>query len=193
MDVGCGKKPYELLFECQEYVGLEIDTPENREKKVANLFYDGECFPVKDASFDWVVCNQVFEHVFKPDEFLSEIARVLKSDGGLLMTVPFVWDEHEQPYDFARYSSFGLKSLLETHGFIVLEQRKTLADTRILFQLLNAYIYKVTATKTPFINLIICVFLMAPFNILGQLLFWMLPKNKVLYLDNIVLAKREKS
>ena len=193
LDVGCGRKPYEILFNCQEYVGLEIDTPENREKKVANLFYDGGCFPVEDASFDWVVCNQAFEHVFKPDKFLSEIARVLKSDGGLLMTVPFVWDEHEQPYDFARYSSFGLKSLLEIHGFIVLEQRKTLADVRILFQLLNAYIYKVTVTKNPFIDLIICLFLMAPFNILGQFLSWMLPKNKDLYLDNVVLAKKEKS
>jgi len=193
LDVGCGRKPYAPLFNCQEYVGLEIDTPENREKKVADLFYDRGRFPVEDSSFDWVVCNQVFEHVFKPDEFLSEIARVLKSKGGLLMTVPFVWDGHEQPFDFARYSSFGLKSLLEKHGFVVLEQRKTLADARILFQLLNAYIYKVTATKNPFINLIICVFLMAPFNILGQMVYWLFPKNNDLYLDNVVLAKKEKS
>jgi len=193
LDVGCGRKPYENLFNCEEYVGLELDTLGNRGKNVADLFYDGKYFPVEDASFEWVLCNQVLEHVFKPDEFLSEINRVLKSEGGLLMTVPFVWDEHEQPYDFARYSAFGLKSLLEKHGFIVVEQRKTLADARILFQMLNTYIYKVTATKNPFINLIICLFLIAPFNILGQTLSWILPKNKDLYLDNVVLAKKGKS
>src|SRR3546814_6951319 len=55
----------------------------------------------------------------------------------LLLTVPFVWDEHEQPYDYARYSTFGLKSLLERNGFNVLTQKKLLADSSILFQLIN--------------------------------------------------------
>ena len=60
-----------------------------------------------------MLCNQVLEHVFNPDEFLLKINRVLKNDGKLLLTVPFVWDEHEQPFDYARYSSFGLKALIE--------------------------------------------------------------------------------
>jgi len=38
------------------------------------------------------------------------------------MTAPFVWDEHSQPYNYARYSSFGLKFILEKHGFEILEQ-----------------------------------------------------------------------
>jgi SAM-dependent methyltransferase len=193
LDVGCGSKPYESLLNCREYVGMEIDAPENREKKVADLFYKGEAFPVEDSSFDWVVSTQVFEHVFNPDAFLSEIDRVLKPGGGLLMTVPFVWDEHEQPFDFARYSSFGLKSLLERHSFAILEQRKTLTDIRVLFQLLNAYIYKVTVTRSPCINLLICVLLMSPFNVLGQALSWLLPENKDLYLDNIILARKVES
>lgn len=93
-------------------------------------------------SYGGVICNQVLEHVFNPDLFLQEIFRVLKPGGKLLMTVPFVWDEHEQPWDYARYSSFGLRSLLERNGFIVDEQRKTNADARVLFQLINAYLYK---------------------------------------------------
>ena len=58
------------------------------------------------------MCNQVLEHVFNPDDFVREIARVLKPGGALLLTVPFVWNEHEQPYDYARYSSFGLRAFL---------------------------------------------------------------------------------
>ena len=34
-------------------------------------------------------------------------------NGKCLFIVPFVWDEHEAPYDFARYSSFGLIHLLK--------------------------------------------------------------------------------
>jgi SAM-dependent methyltransferase len=66
----------------------------------------------------------VLEHVFNPDDFLNEVNRVLKPSGKLLLTVPFVWDEHEQPYDYARYSSFGLRSLLEKHGFSIVKHEK---------------------------------------------------------------------
>jgi len=192
LDVGCGKKPYESLFSCDEYVGLEVDTPENRERKVADLFYDGGRFPVQNASFDCVVCNQVFEHVFNPGDFLSEISRVLKPGGGLLMTVPFVWDEHEQPYDYARYSSFGLKFVVEKHGFKVVDQRKTVCDIRVIFQLINAYLYKRLLTKNPYINLLFCFLFMSPFNILGEVLYRLLPRNDDLYLDNVILARKEK-
>ncbi|MCK4816592.1 class I SAM-dependent methyltransferase [bacterium] len=190
LDVGCGQKPYKDLFPCDEYVGLEIDTPENRIFKKADKFYDGKHIPLDDSSFDSIVTNQVFEHVFNPDEYLSEIYRVLKPGGTLLMTVPFVWDEHEQPYDFARYSSFGLKAVLERNGFQVIKQRKSVPDIRVIFQLINAYLYKITVSKNPYLNLFMTILLMAPFNILGELLAKILPQNMDLYLDNIALARK---
>jgi hypothetical protein len=109
------------------------------------------------------------------------------------MTVPFIWDEHEQPFDFARYSSFGLRSLLESHGFVILEHRKTLTDIRVLFQMLNDYIYKITATKNSFINILICAVLISPFNITAQIVYRLFPQNKDLYLDNVILAKKGRS
>lgn len=113
LDVGCGSKPYKFLFKVQSYVGLDIDTEPVRLRGVADNYYDGELFPYSDSSFDSLLCSQVLEHVFNPDVFLSEINRVLRLGGRVLLTVPFVWDEHEQPYDYARYSSFGLRFLLE--------------------------------------------------------------------------------
>ena len=191
LDVGCGRKPYRNLFRVDEYVGLEIDTPENRASKQADFYYDGKAFPFISNEFDGVVCNQVLEHIFTPDQFLGEISRVLKNDGLLLLTVPFVWDEHEQPWDFARYSSFGLKSLLERNGFEVLEQRKTNADVRVLFQLTNAYLQKVLWTRSSIMNLLFCAILMAPFNLLGVALHRLLPRNPDLYLDQVVLARKK--
>jgi SAM-dependent methyltransferase len=190
LDVGCGHKPYRGLFAVDEYVGLEIDTLENRARKQADYFYDGTLFPFPDQSFDGVVCNQVLEHVFTPDLFLAEVRRVLKPGGKLVLTVPFVWDEHEQPWDYARYSSFGLKHLLEKNGFEIIEQRKINADVRVLFQLINAYLYKVLWTGNPVFNLLLCTVLMAPFSILGVLLHRVLPANPDLYLDQLALARR---
>jgi SAM-dependent methyltransferase len=191
LDVGCGTKPYRELFSStSDYVGLEVDTPENRVVKRADYFYDGNIFPFDDASYDGVICNQVLEHVFNPDQFLHEISRVLKPGGDLLLTVPFVWDEHEQPWDYARYSSFGLKSLLVRNGFVVVEQRKTNADARVLFQLVNAYLFKVLRMSNPIANLVVCAVFIAPFTLLGILLGKLLPPNPDLYLDQVVLAKR---
>ncbi len=190
LDVGCGSKPYEQLYDSTEYVGLEYDTPQNRAGKKADHFYDGETFPFGDGEFDSVVANEVFEHVFNPNRFLDEVHRVLKPGGMVLMTMPFVWDEHEQPHDFARYSSFGIRHLLEQHGFEIIKQRKSMDDVRVIFQMINAYIYKKTATTNGWINLVFTLLLMAPFNVLGELLHWVLPRNADLYLDNIVLARR---
>src|SRR5438067_5841980 len=120
LDVGCGQKPYQRLFASPEYIGLELDTPVNRDSKRADFYYDGKTFPFSANTFDSIVCNQVIEHVPDPHAFLSEIRRVLKMDGTLLLTVPFVWDEHEQPHDYSRYSSFGMRHLLHTQGFRVI-------------------------------------------------------------------------
>jgi SAM-dependent methyltransferase len=190
LDVGCGRKPYESLFPASEYVGLELDTPENRKHKKADVYYDGDVFPFPEAEFDSVVINQVFEHVFHPDRFLSEVHRVLRPGGTLLMTVPFVWNEHEAPWDYARYSSFGLSAILARHGFQVKILRKSMGDIRVMFQLMTRYIYKKTATRSPYINMLLTLLLIAPFNLLGELFGILLPGNEDLYLDNIVLARK---
>ncbi len=190
LDVGCGNRPYESLFDSTEYVGLELDTPQNRQTKNADLYYDGKTFPIAPGSFDVVVCNQVLEHVFEPDAFIREIGRVLKDDGRLLLTVPFVWDEHEQPQDFGRYSSFGLTALLSRNGFEVTELRKTVCDIRAIFQMLNAYIFKKTNARNAYVNLAWTLMLMAPLNVSGTILSWITPRNVDFYLDNVVLAQK---
>lgn len=190
LDVGCGSQPYRALFDVSEYVGLEIDTPMARRRGIADAFYDGKQFPYADGHFDTVVCNQVLEHVFNPDRFISEARRVLRPGGRLLLTVPFVWDEHEQPYDFARYSSFGLHSLLERNGFRVVAHDKLLADISVIFQLLNAYLFKVLHSRRRVTNAIITAVVMAPISLIGLALGRLLPQNQDLFLDQGVVAER---
>jgi SAM-dependent methyltransferase len=190
LDVGCGSKPYCSLFTVDAYIGLDIDSEISRKRGIADHFYDGNTFPFSDCSFDSALCNQVLEHVFNPDEFLGEIARVLKPGGKLLLTVPFVWDEHEQPYDYARYSSFGLRALLEKQGFKVVYHKKLGADPSIIFQLANAYLFKVSQSLPKSIKLLITVTVMAFINLAGLLACRLLPSNPDLFLDNAVLVEK---
>ena len=190
LDVGCGTKPYRRLFHVADYVGLDIDSPVARARGVADVFYAGAEFPFEAASFDAVLCNQVLEHVFNPDEFLSEIARVLRPGGKLLLTVPFVWDEHEQPWDYARYSSFGLKALLEKQGLRIVSHKKLRADVSVLFQLANAYWYKLTERWPFLVRLAFNATVMAAITLLGLVGARLLPDNPDLYLDHVLLAEK---
>ena len=190
LDVGCGSKPYRPLFSVDAYIGLDIDSALSRQRGMADYFYDGNAFPFVDGAFDSALCNQVLEHVFNPNEFLGEIARILKPGGKLLLTVPFVWDEHEQPYDFARYSSFGLRTLLERQGFRVIFHEKLGADPSIIFQLANAYLFKITQGLPKFVNLLITVTVVAFVNLLGLLASRLLPGNPDLYLDQVILVEK---
>ena len=191
LDVGCGVKPYKDLFNYKSYTGLDYDKKNTNNNQYADILYDGTVFPFDDKSFESCFCSQVLEHVFNPEEFISEINRILKLNGILLLTVPFVWDEHEQPYDYARYSSFGIVSILEKNGFNIMMKKKSVNDIRVVFQILNVYIIKkIVKTKYKYLNILLTVIFISPFNILGTLLKWILPVNNDLYLDNIILCRK---
>lgn len=192
LDVGCGTKPYKNLFDVNEYIGLEYNSSLARERGVAEYYYNGHAFPFEDESFDSILCNQVLEHVFNPDEFLSEITRVLKPSGKLLLTVPFVWDEHEQPYDYARYSTFGLKHLLERSGLSIIEHKRLGTDVSVIFQLVNAYLYKISENWDKYLRYFFTITVMALVNLLGLISKWIMPRNADLFLDHIVLGEKSK-
>ena len=193
LDVGCGDKPYKHLFNYTEYLGLDFDKGGSNDNIHADYFYDGTSFPFDEDIFDSCICTQVFEHVFEPNNFLDEIHRVLKPEGHLLLTVPFVWDEHEQPYDYGRYSSFGLVSILEKHGFKIIKHLKTNNDIRVIIQLFNTYLVNIfQKIDNKYLKLTLKILTIGFMNMLGSIIYRILPKNDNLYLDNIVVAMKER-
>ncbi|OSZ76877.1 hypothetical protein CAP36_10600 [Chitinophagaceae bacterium IBVUCB2] len=122
MDFGCGSKPYQSLFiNATEYIGVDYaGEGHSHTNESIDVLYDGKKIPFPDEYFDGAFSSEVVEHVFNLEEILPEIARVIKREGKLLITCPFVWPEHEVPVDYARYTQFALKDLLEKNGFSLL-------------------------------------------------------------------------
>ncbi|MDC0549769.1 class I SAM-dependent methyltransferase [Alphaproteobacteria bacterium] len=190
LDIGCGTKPFEFMFNVDEYIGLEIDDKGRQNHTHADILYDGEVIPLEDKSFDSVFSSEVLEHVFNPDTFLKETNRVMKLDGLFLLSTPFFWEEHAQPYDYARYTSFGLRYILEKNGFEVIKQVKCGNGIEVVFQTISNYIFRTFKWKYPF--RLIVFLLILPINLIGLVLSKILPKNNDMYLDNIILAKKIK-
>lgn len=107
LDVGCGKKPYGyLLRNADEYIGIDIES----DGADVVIGPDGP-WPFPDQSFDWVICTQVLEHVENPDHLLGEIARVLRPGGKVILSFPFLYNEHGVP-DFRRLTVHGARNIL---------------------------------------------------------------------------------
>lgn len=137
LDVGCGSMPYRNLFGgASAYHGLEIDQPRNHLNPNVTHFYNGDLFPMEGSAYQLVICSQVLEHSFNPEQLLAEIFRVLQPGGNLLLTIPFFWPEHEQPHDSQRFTSYGLRHRLEAIGFEYVSLCKSNPGLAALLQLI---------------------------------------------------------
>jgi SAM-dependent methyltransferase len=76
-----------------------------------------ESLPFGDAIFDAVICSEMLEHVMDPVPVLEEIRRVLKVNGVLLISVPFLNRIHGDPHDYGRYTDFFWAEILKNSGF----------------------------------------------------------------------------
>jgi SAM-dependent methyltransferase len=70
-----------------------------------------------DACADFVISFSVLEHLHRPERLIQEAQRILKPGGMLYMQVPFQWGVHEAPYDYVRFTRFGLEKLFNGAGF----------------------------------------------------------------------------
>jgi len=103
-----------------KYIGMDLSDNRSYTDK-PDITWDGVAIPLADCSVDCAMATEVLEHCPYPDKTLTELCRVLKPEGTLLITVPFIWMLHEVPYDEHRYTPFALKRLVEASGFKIIE------------------------------------------------------------------------
>jgi predicted TPR repeat methyltransferase len=126
VDLGCGEMPYRKYIldknkNISKYIGVDIDHSRYHREVKPDLFWDGSKIGLKDGSADTVVATELFEHVADLDGILAEIHRVLKKNGSVFFTVPFIWPLHETPNDEYRYTPYSLKRALEKEGFTAID------------------------------------------------------------------------
>jgi hypothetical protein len=120
----------------------------------------------------------------------------MKPGAQILLTCPFAWEEHEMPVDYARYSQFALKDMLEKNGFNLVLIDKNGHFMSALHQLFVLYIHDHWMHQVP---------VLSKFNLFKKLVrqigiplmnmgfslvesFW--PKSDRFYLNTIVIAEK---
>lgn len=120
IDLGCGACPYReiILRQADEYIGVDWAGGGPGESCVDVVADITAPLPFPDGHADMIVAFQVLEHLPEPARFLAECQRVLTADGTLILAVPFMWQVHDAPRDFYRFTRYGLAYLLEQAGFV---------------------------------------------------------------------------
>lgn len=151
LDLGCGNKPYESLYNAVTTSQMGCDIIQSDKNRVdticpvTDLKFDDSCF-------DSVLCTQVLEHVFEHNKMMQEIFRVMKKGGNIILTVPFAWELHEEPYDFFRYTKHALKALFEQAGFEIDYIKPNGGKWAAIYQLRNNMLYHSFTKHKTFYN-----------------------------------------
>ncbi len=133
LDAGAGEQQYKkycnhLNYTSQDfgnYKPEELDNGLQMDKwdyGQLDIVCDITKIPVDDASFDAILCTEVFEHIPDPISAVSEFSRILKPGGRLIVTAPFCSMTHFAPYHFySGFNKYFYQSLYPKHGFEIIE------------------------------------------------------------------------
>ena len=118
LDAGCGEQPFRGLIEAnaRQYVGM--DAVQNSTSTVAMLG-DLESVPPPAVRYACVLCTEVLEHVVDIDRSFAGLRRLAAPGGYIVLTVPFLFPVHMEPFDFRRLTEYGISQLASDHGFEV--------------------------------------------------------------------------
>lgn len=115
VDFGCGDMPYRPIIEplTGKYLGVDLSINPKAEHFID---FDSKT-TLPDNYCDIVLSTQVLEHVDKPAGYLQEALRILKPGGSLVISTHGHWFYHPTPYDYWRWTSAGLRKIIEAEGF----------------------------------------------------------------------------
>lgn len=133
LDAGAGELRFKPFCNHLNYVSQDFCQYEGQgdgkglqtgvwDTKNIDLVCDLIAIPKPDASFDAILCTEVFEHVPDPTLALDEFARLLKPGGTLILTAPFASFVHFAPYHFCTgFSRYWYEHHLAKRGFRIEE------------------------------------------------------------------------
>jgi SAM-dependent methyltransferase len=127
LDVGAGLCAYKKYFNKAVYVSQDLCLNGNKmnwDFSHIDIKSDAHNMPIEDNSFDYILCTSVLEHLQYPQKAFREFSRVLKKNGKLFLVAPLIIGEHHEPFDYYRFTKYGLKLMAEESDFRVVYLKK---------------------------------------------------------------------
>lgn len=105
-------KAISLNLDFSEWVSLD-NSPDRlsaiKHDKVSFVVGDACCLPISDNSFDTALSIQVLEHLYKPNEAVREMARILRKGGKAVFLIPQSSNIHLVPHHYYNFTRFWIE------------------------------------------------------------------------------------
>jgi ubiquinone/menaquinone biosynthesis C-methylase UbiE len=133
LDAGAGEQQFRQYCSHLNYVSQDFNEYEGKgndegiqtgewDVSKTDIISDIIKIPQPDASFDTILCTEVFEHIPDPISALSEFHRLLKSGGEVIISAPFNSLTHFAPYHYCTgFNKYFYEHHLSKLGFTITE------------------------------------------------------------------------
>ena len=129
VDIGAGRGKYKAVIQAYSdyYISLDDLSSEYQfggHNPCLDVIGNVLALPFVDQAFDTAICTEVIEHVPDPFQLFSELARILKPGGHLLLSSSWAAAYHREPKDYWRFSPDAYAALAEKFGLELVEVHK---------------------------------------------------------------------
>jgi SAM-dependent methyltransferase len=122
LDLGCGNVPLYEMYKNYIIDNICVDWGKSYNEDL-HIDYEvdlnSDRLPFESETFETILLTDVLEHIMCPDKLMAEVSRLLKPNGNVILTVPFLYWLHEIPHDYYRYTEYGLRYFCEKNNLTV--------------------------------------------------------------------------
>jgi len=111
LDVGSPNKKYASIFRHKSWTTLDLSKTADLQHNIEEPLYSIICY-------DTLLCTWLLEHLREPRKALINMRRLLKTNGKLILVIPFYYHIHDTQYgDFNRWTKQGILNEVEKAGY----------------------------------------------------------------------------
>jgi len=189
LDIGCGEQPLRSLIEARgaRYFGVDVTQNSFNNVDIVASITD---MRLKDALFDCIICTEVLEHVTDANSAFIELTRILKPYGICILTTPFLYRLHEEPYDKIRLTIHSIEHYAIQNNLHIVELSKAGNELEVAATLLN-YLFR--AEKANIFIKAICKTITLLINLITVSFCWFLSfKSPAGYLNTVAVLVKDR-
>lgn len=153
------------LHDIDQWEFLNIDATTN-----PDYCCSAEDIPLKDGFFDFIVMTEVAEHLYEPHKVINECSRLLKPQGKLVMTMPFLYPIHADPFDYQRWTPEKIKLELARSGFCNINVMPMGSVFAVIYDLIYFSLGPASSNRNSLINRLILKFIVKPSSVIFYIL-----------------------
>jgi ubiquinone/menaquinone biosynthesis C-methylase UbiE len=131
VDVGCGEQPLRSLIEQKNAQYIGVDIVQNAQKTV-DVVCSATSVNLPNQSASLLLCTEVLEHVVDSAQVFAEFDRLLKPNGYVILTCPFMFGLHEEPHDYNRLTTHQITELASRYSLQPIQLDRTGNEVEVL-------------------------------------------------------------